>query len=189
MQILIEKIKKEGQILGNGILKVDSFMNHQIDPVLMHEVGLEFARVFAEYAPTRVLTAETSGIAPALSTAMALKVPLVFARKNRPVTMTEPFEAKAPSHTKGGIVSLMVSPEYLVASDRILIVDDFLASAQTLVALAKLVEQSGATLIGIGTVIEKVYSNGRALLKDINVPIVSLARIKSIESEQIIFAD
>lgn len=189
MQILIEKIKNHGQILGNGILKVDSFMNHQIDPVLMHEVGLEFARVFAEHKPTRVLTAETSGIAPALSTAMALQVPLVFARKSRPVTMSEPFEAKAPSHTKGGIVSLMVSPEYLESSDRILIVDDFLASAQTLVALAKLVEQSGAKLVGIGTVIEKVYSNGRALLKDINVPVVSLAKIKSIESQNIVFAD
>ena len=189
MQLLLEKIKNEGQILGNGILKVDSFMNHQIDPILMNEVGLEFARVFAEYKPTRVLTAETSGIAPALSTALALKVPLVFARKSRPVTMTDPFEAKAPSHTKGGIVSLMVSPEYLSASDRILIVDDFLASAQTLVALAKLVAQAGATLVGIGTVIEKVYSNGRELLKDVNVPVVSLARIKSIDSDEIVFAD
>jgi xanthine phosphoribosyltransferase len=189
MQILKDKIKAEGQTLGKGILKVDSFMNHQIDPVLMTEIGLELAKHFAQYSPTRVLTAETSGIAPALATAMALKIPLVFARKNRPVTMAEPFEVKAPSHTKGGIVSLMVSPEYLTAADRILIVDDFLATAQTLVALADLVSQSGATLIGIGTVIEKCYSNGRLLLKDIAVPVISLASIESIDTGTIIFAE
>jgi xanthine phosphoribosyltransferase len=182
MDILRQRILNDGKHLGKGILKVDSFMNHQIDPLLMQAVGEEFAGKFRQFNPTRVLTAETSGIAPALATAMALRVPLVFARKHKPVTMAaEPYVESAPSHTKGGVVDLIVSSEYLESTDRILIIDDFLASAKTLVALANLVKASGATLVGIGAVIEKEFQGGRALLKDITVPIVSLAIIESMD--------
>lgn len=182
MEILRQRILKDGKHLGKGILKVDSFMNHQIDPILMQAVGEEFAARFRQFNPTRILTAETSGIAPALAAAMALKVPLVFARKHKPVTMAaEPYVESAPSHTKGGVVDLIVSSEYLEASDRVLIVDDFLASAKTLVALVNLVKASGATLIGIGAVIEKEFQGGRALLKDVTVPIESLAIIESMD--------
>lgn len=184
MDLLRQRILNDGKHLGKGILKVDSFMNHQIDPLLMQSVGEEFAVKFKQFNPTRVLTAETSGIAPALATAMALKVPLVFARKHKPVTMAaEPYVESAPSHTKGGIVDLIVSSEYLESSDRILIIDDFLASAKTLVALANLVKASGATLVGIGAVIEKEFQGGRALLKDITVPIESLAIIESMDEK------
>lgn len=184
MDLLRQRILNDGKHLGKGILKVDSFMNHQIDPLLMQAVGEEFAVKFKQFNPTRVLTAETSGIAPALATAMALKVPLVFARKHKPVTMAaEPYVESAPSHTKGGIVDLIVSSEYLESSDRILIIDDFLASAKTLVALANLVKASGATLVGIGAVIEKEFQGGRALLKDITVPIESLAIIESMDEK------
>ncbi len=184
MDILRQRILNDGKHLGKGILKVDSFMNHQIDPLLMQAVGEEFAVKFRQFNPTRVLTAETSGIAPALATAMALKVPLVFARKHKPVTMAaEPYVESAPSHTKGGIVDLIVSSEYLESTDRILIIDDFLASAKTLVALANLVKASGATLVGIGAVIEKEFQGGRALLKDITVPIESLAIIESMDEK------
>lgn len=182
MDILRQRILNDGKHLGKGILKVDSFMNHQIDPLLMQAVGEEFAGKFRQFNPTRVLTAETSGIAPALATAMALRVPLVFARKHKPVTMAaEPYVESAPSHTKGGVVDLIVSSEYLESTDRILIIDDFLASAKTLVALANLVKASGATLVGIGAVIEKEFQGGRALLKDITVPIESLAIIESMD--------
>ncbi|MBX9948893.1 MAG: xanthine phosphoribosyltransferase [Candidatus Obscuribacterales bacterium] len=184
MDLLRQRILNDGKHLGKGILKVDSFMNHQIDPLLMQAVGEEFAVKFKQFNPTRVLTAETSGIAPALATAMALKVPLVFARKHKPVTMAaEPYVESAPSHTKGGIVDLIVSSEYLESTDRILIIDDFLASAKTLVALANLVKASGATLVGIGAVIEKEFQGGRALLKDITVPIESLAIIESMDEK------
>ncbi|MBC7999409.1 MAG: xanthine phosphoribosyltransferase, partial [Leptolyngbya sp.] len=124
MEILRKRIEQEGRHLGNGILKVDSFMNHQIDPMLMKAVGEEFAVRFKHLNPTRILTAETSGIAPALSAAMAMGIPLVFARKHKPVTMAaEPFIESAPSHTHGKQVDLIVSSEYLTAHDRILIID------------------------------------------------------------------
>jgi len=182
MELLRQRILNDGKHLGKGILKVDSFMNHQIDPILMQAVGDEFASRFKQFDPTRILTAETSGIAPALAAAMSLKVPLVFARKHKPVTMAaEPYVESAPSHTKGGVVDLIVSSEYLEKIDRVLIIDDFLASAKTLVALVNLVKASGATLVGIGAVIEKEFQGGRALLKDVGVPIESLAIIESMD--------
>lgn len=182
MQRLKDKILAEGKYLGKGILKVDSFMNHQIDPLLMKEVGEEFARRFKDLNASRVLTAETSGIAPALSCALALNLPLVFARKHKPITMAEnPYTQEAPSHTHGKVVELIVSPEYLKAEDRVIIVDDFLASARTIKALVQIVATSGATLVGIGAVIEKAFEGGRDALLHLGVPVESLAAIKSFE--------
>lgn len=189
MKSLATKIRSEGRHLGNGILKVDSFMNHQIDPVLMSDIGNEFAVQFGKFAPTKVLTAETSGIAPALATGMVLKVPVVFARKKKPITMQNMLEESAPSPTKGGIVNLMISTEYIYSGDRVLIIDDFLNTALTIDALIKLVTRSGAELIGIGAVIEKVYSKGRDALKGVTVPIVSLARIERVDGDSIVVAD
>lgn len=188
MQLLEEKILKEGQYLGNGILKVDSFMNHQIDPVLMKEIGEEIARRFESTRPTRILTAESSGIAPSLAAAIVLKVPLVFARKHQPITMQgEPFRAKSESHTHKKAVELIVSSEYLLADDRILIIDDFLATARTIVSLVNLVQESGATLVGIGSVIEKTFEGGRDKLSHLGVQIESLARITAFENDRAIF--
>jgi len=188
MKALQERIEKEGKHLGNGILKVDGFMNHQIDPVLMKEIGEEFARRFEHTKPTRIVTAETSGIAPALSAGMVLKVPVVFARKKKPITMGgEPYKGTAPSPTKGGDVELLVSSEYINASDRILIIDDFLSSAKTIKALVKLVESSGAELVGIGAVIEKSFNGGRDAIGTTNVPIESLAVIDRFDGEKILF--
>ena len=189
MKLLEEKIHEQGKHLGNGILKVDSFMNHQIDPNLMIEIGAEFSRAFFDKGVTRILTAETSGIAPALAAAMSLRVPLVFARKHKPITMASALTETAPSATKGGMVNLMVSSEYLNSNDRILIIDDFLASARTIEALAKLIEQTGAKLVGIGAVIEKAFAGGRKLLEPLAVPIVTLARIEGFDGERIILAE
>ncbi|HEY9871307.1 MAG TPA: xanthine phosphoribosyltransferase [Candidatus Obscuribacterales bacterium] len=190
MQILRERIIKDGKHLGHGILKVDAFMNHQIDPLLMKEIGQEFARRFKAVAPTRILTAETSGIAPALAAAMALEVPLVFARKHRPVTMAaDPFRETAESHTKGGEVELLVSSEYMSPDDRVLIVDDFLATAKTIGALIKLVQQSRATLVGIGAVIEKAFEGGRQALAGVDVPVESLAVIERFDGDRIVLSE
>ncbi len=190
MHWLRERIQSEGRYLGDGILKVDVFMNHQVDPLLMQGIGYEFARRFRAQHPSKILTAEISGIAPALATGMMLQVPVVFARKTKPLTLnTEPYQATAPSHTKGGEVQLMVSHEFLSPAERILIIDDFLASALTIRALAELVRQSGAQLVGIGAVIEKSFEGGRGALADLNVQVESLAVIEKFEGDKIIFAE
>jgi xanthine phosphoribosyltransferase len=190
MQILRERILRDGRHLGNNILKVDSSMNHQIDSHLMRQIGEEFARRFANSKATRILTVESSGIAPALATGMAMNLPIVFARKQQPITMAaDPYKESAPSHTKGGIVDIIVSSEYLTDKDRVLILDDFLSTAKTLHALIKLVNASGAALVGIGAVIEKTFEGGRASLKDVGVPIESLARIERFDGDKIIFTE
>ncbi len=131
MEALKERIRSEGQNLGRGILKVDGFINHQVDAELMMEAGRELAARFAGAGATKVLTAEISGIAPALTTALCLNVPVVYARKTKPVTMTDPvYVEAAPSHTKGMSVFMMVSPEFLGPGDRVLIVDDFWPAAR-----------------------------------------------------------
>lgn len=190
MQWLRERIQNEGRYLGNGILKVDVFMNHQVDPLLMQGIGYEFARRFRAQHATKILTAEISGIAPALATGMMLQVPVVFARKSKPITLAqEPFQATAPSHTKGGEVTLMVSREFLLPEDRVLVIDDFLASALTIRALAEIVRQSGAALVGIGAVIEKSFEGGRRALADLGVPVESLAVIEKFDGSKIVFAE
>ena len=146
MQVLKERIQAEGINLGSGILKIDSLLNHQIHPDLMVEMGREMARRFEGVAIDRILTAEISGIAPALTTAMVLGVPVVYARKKKPITMAGPvYLETAPSHTKGGDVSLLVSAEFFVPGEKILIVDDFLATGQTLLALARMVKSANVS--------------------------------------------
>ena len=156
MRALVDRIRSEGQNLGGGILKVDGFLNHQLDPELTLAMGVAFRERFATAGIERVdkiVTAEVSGIAPALATGMSLGVPVVYARKMRPITMPATvLETRAPSHTKGGVTRLIVSPEYLRHGERVLIIDDFLATGRTLEALAGLVSASGALLLGIGSV-------------------------------------
>jgi len=186
---LKQRIRTHGKNLGSGILKVDSFINHQIDPALMDKVGREMARRFASTDVSKVLTAEISGIAPALATGQALGVPVVYARKTRPVTMIGPvFVEVAPSHTKGRDVFLMVSTEFLGPGDRVLVIDDFLATGATISALVRLVRHAEATLVGIGTVVEKGFEGGRVALEDLGVPIVSLAMVTDMSDGMITVA-
>ncbi|MBZ0294145.1 MAG: xanthine phosphoribosyltransferase [Anaerolineae bacterium] len=193
MQQLKERILAEGQNLGNGILKIDSLLNHQLYPDLMAEMGKEMARRFAQTPIDRILTAEISGIAPALMTGIVLNVPVVYARKKKPITMAGPvFLETAPSHTKGGDVPLLVSAEFLHEGERILIIDDFLATGKTLLALARMVASAKAELVGVGTVVEKSFEGGRDLMLKAgytHVPIESLVTITSMENGQIIIAD
>jgi xanthine phosphoribosyltransferase len=187
---LKQRILSEGRNLGRGILKVDSFVNHQVDPMLMRECALELARRFRGQNVTRVLTAEISGIAPALLTALELGVPVVYARKHKPITMPESvFLTTAPSHTKGIDVNLLASPEYLSAGERVLIIDDFLATGQTILGLVRLAQAAGATVVGIGAVIEKTFEGGRDALKPLGVPVEALAVIVDMSEGKIVFQD
>jgi xanthine phosphoribosyltransferase len=187
---LEERILRDGKNLGGGILKVDSFVNHQVDPLLMDACGREFARRFVHLGATKVLTAEISGIAPAVTTAIHLGLPVVYARKHKPITMPDQvYLTLAPSHTKGRMVELIVSPEYLANGEKVLIIDDFLASGQTILGLARLAEASGSKIVGVGALIEKVFEGGREALKPLGVPIESLACITSMEEDKIVFGE
>ena len=189
MEALKNRILAEGKNLGGGILKVDGFINHQVDPQLMDACGREFAARFAHIKATKVLTAEISGIAPALTTALHLGVPVVYARKTKPITMPDQvYLTLAPSHTKGRTVELIVSPEYLGHGERVLIIDDFLATGHTILGLARLAQAAGAAVVGIGAVIEKTFEGGREVLKPLNIPIESLAIITDMSEGKIVLA-
>ncbi len=188
MQALKDRIQEEGKNLGNGILKVDGFVNHQVDPGLMDACGQEFARRFRKVGATKVLTAEISGIAPALTTAFHLGLPVVYARKSKPITMPDQvFLTLTPSHTKGRTVELIVSPEFLAGGERILIIDDFLASGATILGLVRLAQTAGAEIVAIGALIEKRFEGGRKALAKLDVPIEALVVISAMEEDQIIF--
>ena len=190
MQVLVDRILREGRNLGNGILKVDGFINHQVDPCLMNDCGKEFARRFKEIGATKILTAEISGIAPALTTGLHLGLPVVYARKHKPITMPDQvFLTLTPSHTKGRTVELIISPEYLSGGERVLIIDDFLATGATILGLARLAQTAGAQIVGVGALIEKIFEGGRQALAHLQVPIESLACIRSMEADQINFVD
>jgi xanthine phosphoribosyltransferase len=187
---LKQRIIRDGKNLGGGILKVDSFINHQVDPALMDACGREFAARFAKVGATKILTAEISGIAPALMTALHLGLPVVYARKTKPITMPDQvFLTLAPSHTKGRMVELIVSPEYLGHGEKILIIDDFLATGSTIHGLVRLAQTAGAAIVGIGALIEKSFEGGRAALKELNVPIESLVCILSMDGDNIVLGD
>lgn len=189
MKLLEQRILKDGKNLGGGILKVDGFINHQVDPQLMEACGQELAARFASVGATKVLTAEISGIAPALVTARYMGLPVVYARKSKPITMPDQvFLTLAPSHTKGRTVELIISPEYLSGGEKVLIIDDFLASGATIMGLARLAQTAGAVIVGVGTLIEKEFEGGRQVLASLNVPVESLARITSMEGDEIRFA-
>ncbi|WP_461521676.1 xanthine phosphoribosyltransferase [Porticoccus sp.] len=178
--------------LGNGLLKVGSFLNHRIDTALMTEIGREFSRRVSDAGIENislVVTAETSGIAPALTTAQALGVPMVFARKKRPATMTGGyFTATAPSHTKGQVTELSISAEYLSSTDRVLLIDDFLGTGNTILAMLELLRQSGCGICALGFVIEKVYERGRDAIREWDVPVIALAQL-DLQKNQLVLAD
>ncbi len=183
MEMLKQRILKDGENLGNGILKVDGFINHQVDPILMDACGLAFAKKFADLGATKILTAEISGIAPAVCTGIHMDLPVVFARKSKPITTPDQvFLTLAPSQPKGRMVELIVLPKYLGGGEKILIIDDFLASGATILGLAQLTQTAGSELVGIGTLIEKTFEEGRESLSHLDIPIESLAKISSLEN-------
>ena len=183
MQALIDRLHRDGVNLGKNILKVDGFINHQLDPKLTQEIGKTLAKRFRDAGvadATKIVTAEVSGIAFALQTAIEFGIEAIYARKVRPVTMPkDSYSRKVNSPTKGQEVEIVLNPEYIGPQDRVLLVDDFLASGETLAALHDLVSQSGAMVTGFGCVIEKSFQDGRKVLLPYELPIVSLALIQS----------
>jgi xanthine phosphoribosyltransferase len=186
--LLKEKIRQEGRVISDDILKVDSFLNHQIDPVLMLKVGDEFARRFSNSGITKVLTVEASGIAVALMTGLALQVPVVFAKKKQPSTMGgDTYCGQVRSFTKEEVIEIVVAGSYLSAEDRVLIIDDFLASGEAARGLLRIIDQAGATLVGVGTVIEKVFQSGGESLREKGIRVESLVQIGSLAGGMIEF--
>ena len=192
MKALQQRIEAEGRNLGSGILKIDSLLNHQLDPQLMYEMGVEIGRRFQNVKVDRILTAEISGIAPALMAGYALNVPVVYARKIKPITMFGPvFLETAPSHTKGAEVNLLVSAEFMPPDEDVLIIDDFLATGKTLRALARMIESARSRVAGVAVVVEKTFEGGRAFMlqKGYTMPIEALVQITSMDDGQIVFAE
>ncbi|MFS0554803.1 xanthine phosphoribosyltransferase [Brevibacillus sp. 179-C9.3 HS] len=188
MKELQERIVQDGKVLSASVLKVDAFLNHQVDPQLTMKIGQRFAELFAGEKITKVVTIEASGIHFAMATAFVLGVPFIYAKKKKAVTLTEEvYSAPVHSFTRQETYQISVSRQYLSKEDRVLIVDDFLATGAALVGLTNIIKDAGAHLVGVGAVIEKSFQEGRGLLEQAGVRIESLARIESMSPEGIHF--
>lgn len=189
MKLLEDRIRKDGRVLGENILKVDSFLTHQVDFGLMKEVGKVFADKFQHAGITKVVTIEASGIAPALYVAEALKVPMIFAKKAKNITMTEGIlTAEVYSFTKQVTSTVSIAAKFLDKEDKVLVIDDFLANGQAAKGLVEIIGQAGANVEAIGIVIEKSFQDGRQILQEAGQTVVSLARIEKFENGQVVFA-
>ncbi|MFC0187567.1 xanthine phosphoribosyltransferase [Fictibacillus aquaticus] len=188
MNFLEKRILQEGIVLSDTVLKVDAFLNHQIDPLLMKEIGAEFAERFKEDGVTKILTIESSGIAPAVFAGLALGVPVLFARKKKSLTLHEGLlTSKVFSFTKQEESEISISSKFLRRNERVLIIDDFLAHGEAASALCELAENAGAAVAGIGIVIEKSFQQGREKLEQEGYKIESIARIQSMNENGIQF--
>lgn len=188
MKALEERIQSAGQVLGDTILKVDSFLTHQVDTGLMKEIGQTFAQKVQEAGISKVVTIEASGIAPALYTAEALGVPMIFAKKAKNITMTEGIlTAEVYSFTKQVTSQVSIAEKFLSPDDKVLIVDDFLANGQAAKGLIDIIEQAGAQVHAVGIVIEKSFQDGRQVLEDAGHQVLSLARIDRFQDGQVVF--
>jgi xanthine phosphoribosyltransferase len=184
------KIRQDGIVLSDEVLKVDSFLNHQVDPELMKEIGEEFCRRFQDKKITKVLTLESSGISPAIFAALNLGVPFIFARKRKSLTLNEDLlTAEVYSFTKQETSTISVSKKFLHQDDHVLIIDDFLANGQAGLGLIDVVTKAEANVAGIGIVIEKAFQNGGKLLRDTGYQVESLARISSLENGTVSFLE
>lgn len=190
MKLLKDRIRKEGLILSDTVLKVDSFLNHQVDTALALEIGKELASRFADKPITKVLTIEASGIQFAMAAGIALNVPFVYAKKKKAVTQSEQvYSASVHSFTRQETYQVTVSRNYLGPEDKVLIVDDFLATGAALVGLVQIVREAGAELAGVGCVIEKGFQEGRGLLEQMNVNVQSLAVITRMAPGEVYFEE
>ena len=188
MHALEQKILSEGIVLSDQVLKVDAFLNHQIDPVLMQQVGKEFAARFKDQGITKIITIEASGIAPAVMAGLELGVPVIFARKYQSLTLKDDlYRSKVFSFTKQTESTIAISKKHLVAGDKAIVIDDFLANGHAALALIDLIQQANAEVIGVGIVIEKSFQAGRQLLLDKGYRVESLARVKSLTNNTVEF--
>ena len=188
MKLLEQRIRYEGEVRPGGILKVDSFLNHQIDPQLIYEMAKEFKRLFADCGVNKILTIEASGIAMAVMTGYEFRVPVVFAKKSKSRNISDDlYSVEVESFTHGNTNTVVVSKDYLDAGDRVLIVDDFLATGSALVGLKALVEQAGGTVVGAGIAIEKAFQGGGDRLRAQGLRVESLAKIASMSDDDLVF--
>lgn len=184
MELLEQRIRRDGRVKGSDVLKVDSFLNHQMDIGLFEEMGKEFKRLYGNCGVTKILTIEASGIGIACVTARYFNVPVIFAKKNKTKNIAgDVYTSKVESFTHGRIYDIIVAKEFLLPTDRVLIIDDFLANGSALMGLIKLVKDAGATLVGAGIAVEKAFQPGGALVRGYGVRVESLARIKSMSEE------
>lgn len=181
MKALKERILRDGRCLPGGILKVDSFINHQMDPVLMKSIAVEFVRRFAGEQINKIVTVEASGIAPAIMVGYLLELPVVFAKKKRPSTMDNMLVTSVFSFTKNRSYDVCVSRDFLNEGDRVLFIDDFLANGNAARGMLDLVRQAGAELVGMGFIIEKAFQHGGDLLREMGIKVESLAVIESLD--------
>ena len=187
MHLLEQAILEKGQILDGNILKVDSIINHQIDPALMEQLGEAFYQHFKEKNITKVVTVESSGIAPAVMCALKLNVPLVFLKKTTPATMMEPLSAEVVSYTKNKRYTLCAERKYICDNDRLLFIDDFLANGEAFRGVEKIVAQTSAEMVGVGILIEKSFQKGHDYIVNGGYDLYSLADIVSFENNEITF--
>lgn len=188
MEALKQRILKEGIVAEDNILKVDSFLNHQVDPSLMHEIAKEFRRLFADTNPTKILTAEASGIPIAMALSFEMNLPMLYAKKSKSNSLDgEVFHREIYSYTRGETVDIIVAKKFLTPDERILIVDDFLAQGRAILGLVEIVRQSGAYLCGCGIVVEKGFQSGGRTLRDRGVNLKSLAVLDRMNEDGVVF--
>ncbi|MEK3909687.1 xanthine phosphoribosyltransferase [Paenibacillus sp. FSL H7-0331] len=189
MELLKQRIREVGQVLSNEVIKLDAILNHAVDPVLTTAMGKEFATIFAEEGVTKILTIESSGIPIAFAAAQILNVPMVFARRKKPVSSdtTEIYSERVPSFTKGFVTDIMVAREFLSAEDRILLIDDFIANGDAARGLIRIIRRSGAHLVGVGIAVEKTFQAGGRTIRESGIRVESLVSISSMEHGNIIF--
>ena len=188
MKLLEDRILAEGNVLSPSILKVDSFINHQVDPVFMHELGAEIARHFRGQGINKVMTIESSGIAPAVFVAMELQVPLVILKKqSSAILKTDVIQTEVVSFTKEISYQLTLARKYLSENDHVLLVDDFLANGEAATGAIRLIRKAHATIAGIGILIEKSFQPGRTKLNEQGIHVYSLARIAEMDTDHITF--
>ncbi|AJY73333.1 xanthine phosphoribosyltransferase [Paenibacillus beijingensis] len=188
MDLLKQRILKEASVLTSDVLRLDALLNHQVDPELTMEMGKEFARLFAEEHVTKIITVESSGIPVAFTTAQEMKVPLVFARRKKTlIADPDSYMERVPSFTKGIVTDIMVSKQFLKPEDRVLFIDDIIANGDAARGLIKIIERSGATLVGMGVVIEKSFQVGARTLREQGIRVESLVRVASLDNGEIRF--
>lgn len=185
MDLLKKRILQDGKCFEGGILKVDSFINHQMDPILMKSIGVEFVRRFANKDFNKVMTIEASGIAPAIMMGYLLELPVVFAKKKQPKTMENMISTTVRSFTKDREYNVCISKDFLTKEDRVLFIDDFLANGNAANGIIDLIDQAGAQLAGMGFIIEKAFQHGGEVLRERGIHVESLAIIDSLDNCQI----
>jgi len=187
MEMLKRRIREVGNVVAEGVLKLDAILNHQVEPELIMAIGREFAARYKESAPTKILTVESSGIPIAFATAYELGIPLIFARRKKTPTMDAAvYEERVPSFTKGIVTDIVISANYLQKGDRVVLIDDFIANGDAARGIIRIVERAEAEMIGVGIAVEKAFQPGGKSIREMGYRVDSLVRIVSLDNGRIV---